>query len=354
MLVADFDICAEWCARLFAGNPIYIFEFADGRAESVILADDYAITLGIDGQNIKRFARGKTQAFTLSDCELVQAIVAADDRAIFGDNFAFVLVERDATLARIRFDELHVATIGNETELHAFGLFRNGEIHAAGERANFFLGEFAERKVAAGKLLLGEPPEKIGLVLRIVARAKKLPAAGSIVSADAGIVTGGQTFGANLPRHAQERLELHIGVAIRTGDGRAPSKILIHEGANNAFFKLFLEIHDVVRKIEMLRDALRVVDIVERAAAMLRRAVALQFGEAALIPELHGEANNGPALLLHDGSDGGGIDAPGHGYSDEASGRGCRRGKRVELGCCRHCYLCEEGTMSRAPTGERL
>ncbi len=68
----------------------------------------------------------------------------------------------------------------------------------------------------------------------------------------------------------------------------------------------------------MLRDALGVIDIVERAAAMLRGHVALKFGQAALIPELHREADNRTALLLQNGGDGGRVHAAGHGHGDEA------------------------------------
>jgi len=83
----------------------------------------------------------------------------------------------------------------------------------------------------------------------------------------------------------------------------------------------------------MLRNALGVVDVVERAAAVLRGAVALQFGEAALIPELHGKADDGAILLEEDRGDRGGVDAAGHGDRDEAGGksRGGRCRKRVEL-----------------------
>jgi hypothetical protein len=83
----------------------------------------------------------------------------------------------------------------------------------------------------------------------------------------------------------------------------------------------------------VLGDTLGVVDVVERAAAMLRRAVALQFGEAALIPELHGKADDGAILLKENGCDRGGVDTAGHGDGHEAGGElsGGRCRKRVEL-----------------------
>src|SRR5208282_700195 len=88
----------------------------------------------------------------------------------------------------------------------------------------------------------------------------------------------------------------------------------------------------------MLRYALRVVHVVERAAAMLGGAGALQFGEAALVPELHGEADDGAALLLEDGGDGRRVHATRHGDRDQAELRFLARGERIELDGRVHAY----------------
>ncbi len=97
-----------------------------------------------------------------------------------------------------------------------------------------------------------------------------------------------QPLRSDLASHPQQWLKLYIGVAVRTRDGRAPGKILIHERANHARFKLLLEVNNVMRKIQMLRHALRIVNVVKRAAAMLHRPIVPQFRQAALVPELHG------------------------------------------------------------------
>jgi hypothetical protein len=47
----------------------------------------------------------------------------------------------------------------------------------------------------------------------------------------------------------------------------------------------------------VLRHTLGVINVVEGAAAVLRGTIALEFRETALIPELHGEAGDGTALL---------------------------------------------------------
>ena len=134
-------------------------------------------------------------------------------------------------------------------------------------------------------------------------------------------MAGGEAGGADLPGHAKQRVELYVGVAIGAGDGSAAGKILIDEGADDAGFELVFEIHDVVREVEMLGDALGVVDVVDGAAAVLLGRVGLQGGEAALIPELHGEADDFARLFLEEGSDYGAVDAAAHGYGDEAGAR---------------------------------
>src|SRR5258708_17752292 len=109
-------------------------------------------------------------------------------------------------------------------------------------------------------------------------------------------MTGGKTRGADLARHLEQGLKLHIRVAVGAGDGRAAGEILVHERTHDARLELFLEIHHIVREIQMLRYGLGVIYVIERATAVLCGAVALKFGEAALVPELHGEANDSAAL----------------------------------------------------------
>ncbi len=64
--------------------------------------------------------------------------MAADDGAVFGDNFTFRLIQRNSTLARVGLNELNVVAGWNEAEFHAFRLFGDGKIYAASKFANFF------------------------------------------------------------------------------------------------------------------------------------------------------------------------------------------------------------------------
>ena len=111
---------------------------------------------------------------------------------------------------------------------------------------------------------------------------------------------------------------------------------MIDKRTNHASLELFLEVHDIMRKIQVLRHGLGVVDIVERAATVLRGAIALELREAALIPQLHGEADDGAALLLQEGGNGGRVDASRHSDGDESALRFGALGESIELGGCVH------------------
>jgi hypothetical protein len=75
---------------------------------------------------------------------------------------------------------------------------------------------------------------------------------------------------------------------------------------------------------------------------MLGGTVALQFREAALIPELHGQADNRAALLLQESRDRGAVYTTAHCDSDDARHGGQARlhfgagGQNFELGRCDH------------------
>ena len=97
----------------------------------------------------------------------------------------------------------------------------------------------------------------------------------------------------------------------------------------------------------MLRYRLGVIDVIERAAAVPCGAGALKFGEATLIPELHGEAHDSAALLLQERGNGGRVDAAGHGDGHEAAPGLGALGKGVELGYGRHAF--KKGAIDRAP-----
>jgi hypothetical protein len=97
----------------------------------------------------------------------------------------------------------------------------------------------------------------------------------------------------------------------------------------------------------MFGDTPRVVDIIVRAATVLRWTTGiLKLRKATLIPQLHREANDCLCPFMQDGSHGRAIHTTAHGYSDRVSRwRGASgANRRLELYGCRHiawanCYF---------------
>ncbi len=113
-------------------------------------------------------------------------------------------------------------------------------------------------------------------------------------------------------------VELEVVVAERAGNRRAPGEILADKGAHHVLLEALLLVDDVVRNAEVLGHAARVVDVVERAAAAGLGGVgnAVLAGQAGLVPELQGEADNIVTVLGEDRRDRRGVDSSGHGNGD--------------------------------------
>ena len=101
------------------------------------------------------------------------------------------------------------------------GFSATGNCESARDFAHFLLGQLAERKFRARKLLLRESEEKIRLILGFVDGAKQFVASRSRIVAHARVVPGGDALGADLPRGRQQLIELHVVVAERARNRRA-------------------------------------------------------------------------------------------------------------------------------------
>ena len=116
---------------------------------------------------------------------------------------------------------------------------------------------------------------------------------------------------------SEELVELEVVVAEGAGDGGAAGEVLGDEGADDLGLEAVLLVDEVVGDAEVLGDAAGVVDVVDGAAAALDGlGHAFVAGEAALVPELEGEADEVVTLGAEQGGDGGGVDSSGHGDGD--------------------------------------
>jgi len=103
-------------------------------------------------------------------------------------------------------------------------------------------------------------------------------------------------------------------VAQTARDRRAPGNVFLDKWTNHVALKPLLVIHHVIRDADLLGHAARVVDVVERAASSLRRlGHPLATSQAALVPELHGQADEVVPLGAQHGRDGGRIHTARHG-----------------------------------------
>ena len=158
--------------------------------------------------------------------------------------------------------------------------------------------------------------------------------------AHARVVSGGDALGSDLPGGVQQLVELHVIVAKRAGDGGASLEVIVNERADDGLLELALEIDHVIGDAEVLGDAARVVDVVDGAAAMLPGGLGvklvLKLRQAALVPELHGEAYDRLAAVVQDGGDGGAVDTAAHGHGNGGGGRRCGFASSFEFSDCRH------------------
>ncbi len=186
-----------------------------------------------------------------------------------------------------------------------------------GHFADGWLLHFAQGEEGARELGLGETEEEVGLVLGAVGGTGEDPAVADGVEVIAGVVAGGDTLGADLAGGEEELIELEVVVAEGAGDGGAAGEVFADEGADYLFLEAVLGVDEVVGNVEVFGYVAGVVDVVYGTAAALDGGGhAFAAGEAALVPELEGEADEGMALGVEECGDGGGVDSSGHGDGD--------------------------------------
>ena len=164
---------------------------------------------------------------------------------------------------------------------------------------------------------MGQAEEEVGLVLGLVGWAGEDPASARLVKVIAGVVARCDAVRADLAGGDEELIELEVVVAEGAGDGGSSGEVLGDEGLDDLGFEAVLLVDDVVGDVELLGYVAGVVDVVDGAAAALDCfGHAFVTGEAALVPELEGEADDLVTLRAQECGDCGGIDSSGHGDCD--------------------------------------
>jgi len=320
MPIANFYFCADGTIQARNADPIHIANFAHGRKQLVAFANNDAAISAIKLENVERMSDGNSQSFALAYGEFVDAIVMAEHFTAGGNHFAGVRGQSASLLTQICFDELHVISRRHKTNFLTFRFCGDGQLRRVRDCAHFVLLQFAERKTGSRHLFLLQAEKKVGLILGIVGGAKKFVALRCFIESDARVVSGDQSIRADFARGFDELIELHMIVAERARNRRAAGEIVVNKRTDDSIFKTLLEIYNVMRKAEMFGDALGVVHIVDAAATMPFVSLRVEFGKAALIPKLHGEADDWSALLAQHCGDGGTVNATAHRDGGERRG----------------------------------
>src|SRR5258708_22820104 len=108
VLVANFREGAKRGGRLIAGNPIDAFDFACRLSEDIVFADDDAVLLRINREDVEGLAGGEAQALALADRKILNAVVAADHVPALVNHFSFSPPQGNSALLRIRPDEIDI------------------------------------------------------------------------------------------------------------------------------------------------------------------------------------------------------------------------------------------------------
>jgi len=98
VLVADFGEDAKRGGWLLAGNPIDAFDFAHCLSQDIVFADDDAVFLRINREDVQGLSGGETEALALADRKIVNAVVAADYVAALVDDFTLAILQGNSAL----------------------------------------------------------------------------------------------------------------------------------------------------------------------------------------------------------------------------------------------------------------
>src|SRR5262249_22584892 len=143
------DACRDWRlgraqldadSRTFRADagaePIDTAQCYTGSRQLLARSHDHAPRIGLETQHVEWFGRCHAEALALADRETDDAVMAAEDAPAFVDDLA--------GLRRAGAELLHerrVVAAGDEADVLAVRLRRDGQREAFGERARLGLGK---------------------------------------------------------------------------------------------------------------------------------------------------------------------------------------------------------------------
>src|SRR5205085_5088613 len=160
-------------------------------------------------------------------------------------------------------DNVAIAPGGDEADVLAVLLLRDGKTEAARKLARLRFGHVAQRKAQELELLPGGGKQEIALVAVGVAGAIKRPVpTGQAPGRD--IMGGGQHLGSEVAGGGKEVAELDGLIAFDAGHRGLPRRVAFGEAVDHRLLEAVLVVQDVMRDPDALSDRAGVMNVLPR------------------------------------------------------------------------------------------
>src|SRR5450759_911851 len=156
------------------------------RAPRVPRGSLLAAGAGVDPDDVQRGWRGNPQALSLTDREMVDPLMLADEMT--GGVFD---AAGEHCFRRPPGYDGGVVVVGDETDLLAVALVGHGQALGPRQLTHLGLAQVAKREHRVRQLRLREGEQEVGLVLRGVNATQQAPAPGRLVLVHTRVVPGG-------------------------------------------------------------------------------------------------------------------------------------------------------------------
>src|SRR5262249_25117032 len=162
------------------------------------------------------------QALALSDSEVVNAGVLADDFPGRRHHFAGSFQRRLALLGKIGIEKLLVIAAWDKTDFLGIRLLGDQQAMLSCQFSHLRLSHSAKWKKSSAKRFLSQSKQKVSLILGGVDRTLQQPTPSLFTNLDPCIVPRRNLLRANLLRDSKKLIKLQVIVTKRTRNWRAP------------------------------------------------------------------------------------------------------------------------------------
>src|SRR3954454_5148360 len=315
-------------------NPVDVAQQDAVHPQRLARADHNLAARRVQPHHIQRRAGGDTQASSLADREMHDALMSADGASIKIDDLA--------RLERIRpqsADDVCIAAGRHEANILAVLLIRDRQIEAPCQFSRLRFGQVAQRKAQIVELFARGREQEVALVAIGVGGAdQRTPSVGRAARRD--IMPGRERGGTEFARGCQKIAKLDRAVALNAWYRCLPQRVPVSEVVDPRLTTAVLVVKAVMGDSDPLGDVASIVDVLSGAAG------ALAVCGRAVIVKLQRDANDIVALGLQQRSRHRGVDAAGH--RDDHS---CVLRTALEIETVEHRsgHWCNPGGIKRVP-----